>query len=157
VGAEMRARLAALILSLSFPALIAGVAHSTTLSDIEKQLMCQCGCTMVLASCQCGMAEEMRAEIQAKLDAGATPQQIIQDFVARYGEAVLSAPTKRGFNLTAWIVPFGAVVGGLAVLYFIVREFAKRGRERALELETGYPEELEAFSEKLDEELKDYL
>ena len=153
----MRARRAVLMFFLLLLLLIAGVAHPTTLSDIEKQLMCQCGCTMVLASCQCGMAEEMRAEIQAKLDAGVPPAKIIQDFVAMYGETVLAAPTKRGFNLTAWIVPFGAVAGGLALLYFIVREFAKRGREQSLELETEYPEELEGFSEKLDEELKEYL
>lgn len=153
----MRARRAALMICLLLLLLIAEVAHSTTLSDIEKQLMCQCGCTMVLASCQCGKAEEMRAEIQAKLDAGVPPAKIIQDFVAMYDETVLAAPTKRGFNLTAWVIPFGAVAAGLALLYFTVREFAKRGRERSLELEAEYPEELEEFSEQIDEELKNYL
>jgi cytochrome c-type biogenesis protein CcmH len=104
------------------------------------------------------MAEEMRAEIEAKLDAGISPEEIIQDFVAMYGETVLSAPTKRGFNLTAWVIPFGAIAGGLALLSLIVRGFAKRGRERSLELEAEYPEEeLEQFSEKIDEELKEYL
>jgi len=154
----MRARRAAPVILLLLLLLIAGVAHSTTLSEIEKQLMCQCGCGMVLASCQCSMAEEMRAEIQAKLDAGVPPDEIVQNFVAMYGETVLAAPTKRGFNLAAWIIPFGVVIAGLALLYFIVREFAKRGRKQSLELETEYPEkELEGFSEQLDEELKEYL
>ena len=152
----MRAHRAAPMILL-FLLLGAGVAHPTTLSEIEKQLMCQCGCTMVLASCQCGMAEEMRAEIQAKLDAGVPPDEIIQDFVARYGETVLSAPTKQGFNLAAWIIPFGVVIAGLTLLYFTLRRFTKRGREQSLELETEYPEELEGFSKQLDEELKDYL
>lgn len=151
----MKARRSALMILLLLLS-IAMVASSTTLSDIEKQLMCQCGCTMVLASCQCGMAEEMRAEIQAKLDAGVPPAEIIQGFVTMYGETVLAAPTKRGFNLTAWIVPFGAVAGGLALLALIVRQFAKRSRERSLEAE--YPEEeLERFSERIEEELKEYL
>jgi cytochrome c-type biogenesis protein CcmH len=43
-------------------------------------------------------------------------EQIIQQQVEKHGETVLSAPTKKGFNLTAWVVPFGALlVGGLGL------------------------------------------
>jgi len=110
---------------------------------------------MVLASCQCGSADRMRAEIQSKLDEGIPPEEIIGSFVAIYGEAVLSAPTKRGFNLAAWLIPLGAVVAGMMLLWFVVREFARR-RERPSEVQ--YPEEqLERFKKKLDEELRKYM
>ena len=50
------------------------------------------------------------------LESGITVEQIIQQQVTEYGETVLSAPTKAGFNLTAWVVPFGALlVGGVGL------------------------------------------
>jgi len=139
-------------LVLAWTALLAG---AVTLSDIEKQLMCMCGCGMVLSSCQCGTAEEFRAEIQAKLDQGIPPNQIIQDFVARYGETVLAAPTKSGFNLTAWVTPFVAVLLGLFTLFWIVRALAQRHRLQTVPPppETRHP----GFQKRLEERLKDYL
>ncbi|MFQ5794110.1 MAG: cytochrome c-type biogenesis protein CcmH [Candidatus Bipolaricaulia bacterium] len=134
---------------------------STPVSDIEDQLICQCGCTMVVSSCQCSVADEMRAEIAAKLEMGITSGQIIQGFVDRYGEAVLSAPTKRGFNLTAWVTPFVAVVAGLVLLYFIVRGLVSRGGqlvENRPPASANLDEETRArIREEIDEELKGYM
>lgn len=139
-----------------FPLFFPISAYPTPTSEIEKQLMCYCGCAMVLASCQCANAEKMRAEIQSKLDAGIPAQRIIQEYVAMHGEKVLSAPTKRGFNLTAWIAPFVAVAAGMMILYFLVREFVRRGKERLPRGE--HPGEgFDEFKMKVDEELKDYL
>ena len=132
-------------------------AHPAALSEIEKGLMCYCGCAgMVLSSCQCATAEKMRANIQSKLDQGVPPERIIQDYVAMYGEKILSAPTKRGFNLTAWIAPFVGVAAGLVFLYFIAREFVRRGRKRLADaVHSGeIPAQMRV---ELDEELKDYL
>ena len=46
------------------------------------------------------------------LESGLTVDQIVQQQVEKYGETVLSAPTKNGFNLTAWVIPFGALMIG---------------------------------------------
>ena len=46
------------------------------------------------------------------LDSGLTVEQIIKSQVDEYGETVLSAPTKFGFNLTAWVMPFMALIAG---------------------------------------------
>ncbi len=49
--------------------------------------------------------------------------QIIQAFVAEYGQTVLSAPPKKGFNLTAWAIPFlGFVLGGTVLFSFLKRQ-----------------------------------
>jgi len=50
--------------------------------------------------------------IEQKLAKGESATGIVQFFVAQYGEQVLSAPTKKGFNLTAWITPFVAILAG---------------------------------------------
>jgi cytochrome c-type biogenesis protein CcmH len=141
-------------------------ADQGALRTLKNQLICQCGCNLVLASCQdmmeCGVAQRMTDEIALRLTEGQSPEQIVGSFVARYGKAVLSAPPKRGFDLTAWITPFVALIAGLVVLYFIVRQLVEQGRRRREEaLPEPNPEltaeERERFREELQKELKDYL
>ncbi|MCH6580324.1 MAG: cytochrome c-type biogenesis protein CcmH [Nitrospinae bacterium] len=91
---------------------------ATQMADLENALMCQCDdkCGKVLINCTCDTSKETRHTLMAKLGSGLTVDQIIQQYVDKYGETVLSAPTKTGFNLTAWITPFAAlVIGGFGV------------------------------------------
>ncbi|NIQ00326.1 MAG: hypothetical protein GWM98_07745 [Nitrospinaceae bacterium] len=84
------------------------------LSDLENALMCTCDdkCGKVLVNCTCSTADETRAQFAQMLDSGLTVEQIIQGQVDKHGEKVLSAPTKKGFNLTAWVTPFVALLAG---------------------------------------------
>jgi len=88
------------------------------LADLENALMCKCDdkCGKVLINCTCATSDKTRAEFTKLLESGLTKEQIIQMQVDKYGETVLSAPTKNGFNLTAWVAPFAALlVGGLGI------------------------------------------
>ncbi len=113
--------------------LLMAFAVTPVLADIEidtiqQNLMCQCGCTMVLYSCDCGTAEQMRGEIKTMLGEGKTQQQVLDYYVGKYGEKVLAAPTKQGFNLTAYITPFlGIVVAGSSI-FLVLRQWVFRGK-----------------------------
>ena len=88
------------------------------LADLENALMCKCDdkCGKVLMNCTCSTAAKTRKKFTKMLESGITVEQIIQQQVAKHGETVLSAPTKAGFNLTAWVMPFGALlVGGMGL------------------------------------------
>ncbi len=87
---------------------------ATVLGDIENAVMCKCDdkCGKVLINCNCDTSEKTRTEILKQLESGLTKEQIIQTFVDKYGETVLSAPTKEGFNLMAWVTPFAMILGG---------------------------------------------
>ena len=64
----------------------------------------------------------MRAEVNEKLNAGMTDDQVLKSFVEKYGTAVLAAPAFSGlFNKTAWLTPFAALVIGLAGLMFYLK------------------------------------
>ncbi len=137
-------------------------ANSATVSDISKELVCQCGCTMVLSNCthaECGSREAMTALIGQKLAQGQSEKEIIQSFVDQYGEQVLAAPPKRGFNLVAWVLPFVAILGGGGVIYIALKKWVWQGRQpptiAAAEAEEGDEEyehrvekELEEFTER---------
>ena len=84
------------------------------LQDLENALMCKCDdkCGKVLINCTCSTSDKTRAKFTKMLESGLTVEQIIKSQVDKYGETVLSAPTKFGFNLTAWVMPFVALIAG---------------------------------------------
>ncbi len=94
------------------------VGAAAVLADLENALMCKCDdkCGKVLINCTCSTADKTRKKFSKMLESGLTVEQIIKQQVEEHGETVLSAPTKKGFNLTAWIIPFGALlVGGIGI------------------------------------------
>ena len=99
-------------------AISGSVNAGAILADLENALMCKCDdkCGKVLINCTCSTAAKTRKKFTKMLESGLTVEQIIQQQVTEYGETVLSAPTKTGFNLTAWVMPFGALlVGGVGL------------------------------------------
>jgi cytochrome c-type biogenesis protein CcmH len=100
---------------------VAGAA-TATLDGVANKLSCFCGTCphLAVSQCTCSKADEIRAEIKQKIAQGMTEQQIINSFVAEYGQTVLSAPPKSGFNLSVWMIPFLAfVVGGIVLFAFL--------------------------------------
>ena len=96
--------------------------------EAAAQLVCQCSCHEQLTVCamqNCGSATPMRAEIREKLQAGMTVEKIVDGFVASIGKQALAAPTLKGFDLTAWIMPFVIFALGLIVVSWIVVRMAR--------------------------------
>ena len=155
----MKLRIIAILLAamLAIVALATPVYAAVASKDVEKQLMCQCGCTMVVDVCDCETANQMRDKIAELIGQGQDKNQIVAYFVGEYGEKILSAPTKKGFNLVAWVVPFAAVIIGGTALYFILRAWARRGKGCGEEVAAALPvsvEESEEYRDRLQSELK---
>ena len=132
-------------------------ADSATVSDISKQLICQCGCTLVLANCthvECHSREAMTAFIEQEIAGGQSESQIVQSFVDQYGEQVLASPPKRGFNLVAWVTPFVAILVGGVVVYIALKKWARRGRYSPVSTVAEAGDE--DYKRQLDKELEEY-
>ena len=109
---------------------VSGVEAGALLEDLENQLMCKCDdkCGKVLINCTCSTSDKTRAKFSKMLESGITVEQIVKMQVDKYGETVLSAPTKFGFNLTAWMTPFVALVaGGFGVRKVLLAWVCKKG------------------------------
>lgn len=132
-----------------------GLALGVTMGQVATELMCTCGCTMVLDSCTCGTSDQMRAQIQKMIDGGQSKDQILGYYVSQFGEKILSAPTKKGFNLTAWVIPFVSVAAAAAVLYYVVSRWVApaRKREEVVTEQATVPSH-NKYRRKLEEELK---
>lgn len=147
-------------LSLIFILIISPLsAWALSVNDVAGDLICNCGCGKLLNVCEMKNAKEMKKLIQKKIDASWSKERIIKYFVRMYGEKILAAPTKRGFNLTAWITPFLAIaIGGLVISLIIIQWV--RGRRKITgenEPESKIEEEVKSeYEEKLEKELKDF-
>jgi len=71
------------------------------------------------------LAQDMRAVVRDQLRAGKTPDEIRAYFVSKYGEWILLEPAMRGLNILLYAFPVILVVGGLALVVFLVRRWSK--------------------------------
>jgi len=103
------------------------------IADLENALMCKCDdeCGKVMINCTCDTSKETRQDFRKKLESGLTVEQVIQVYVDKYGETVLSAPTKSGFNLTAWLTPFAAILGGGLGIRKVVQAWLRKNGSTA--------------------------
>lgn len=143
-----------------FLGLTSPLSAATQMANLENALMCKCDdkCGKVMINCTCDTSKKTREDFRQKLASGLTVDQVVQIYVDQYGETVLSAPSKSGFNLTAWITPFAAlIVGGIGVRK-IIRSWIQKGATRPdepLEDSESMPqnEESDAHSNRLKDEL----
>jgi cytochrome c-type biogenesis protein CcmH len=134
--------------------------NDAQIQAIEQKLACNCGCTLDVFTCRttdfsCTYSPKLHREVLALRDQGKTAQQILDAFVAKYGEQALMAPKPRGgFNLAGYLLPGALVAAGGAglLLYVGRRKAAVSSAERARAPEStpaGSPEELERLRREL--------
>jgi cytochrome c-type biogenesis protein CcmH/NrfF len=102
---------------------------ATRFNELGHQMMCICSCNQILLECNhvgCPDSDGMRNELMAALSRGDSDSLVEQAFVQKYGPTVLAAPTKTGFDRTAWIVPFVALAFGLGLVVLVVRSWKNR-------------------------------
>lgn len=126
----MRKRLlhVALLCILAVPMLGAG-APSSRFDALGHKLMCVCGCGQVLLECNhvgCPDSDREITELRAQLTTGLPDERVFNWFVNKYGPTVLAAPLRGGFDIVAWVVPFAALLLGIALVVFLIRVWRRR-------------------------------
>jgi cytochrome c-type biogenesis protein CcmH len=134
--------------------------NSAEIQAIEQQLACNCGCTLDVFTCRttdfsCTYSPALHREVLALHDQGKTSREILDVFVAKYGEKALMAPKPRGFNLWGYLLP-GAAVGAAALTLVAVlrrREAASAAASQPVAPSpvSASPEELERLRAALEE------
>jgi cytochrome c-type biogenesis protein CcmH len=133
--------------------------NSAEIQTIEKRLACNCGCTLDVFTCRttdfsCTYSPALHREVLALRASGKTAQEILDAFVAKYGEKALMAPEPHGFNLAGYLLPGAAIAAGAAGLFLFIsrRKLALAGTPLApLDPATGTPEEMERLRRALGE------
>jgi cytochrome c-type biogenesis protein CcmH len=105
------------------------VARADALDDGTRRIALQLQCPVCegqnAADSPSGLATDMRRVIRTKLAAGEPDQQIIDEFVASYGDSILTEPPKRGISLGVWLGPTLGVALGALVLGVLLRTWRR--------------------------------
>lgn len=122
------ALIGALVLGTLAPTAAVHAATDEEIREAADRLVCYCGtCSGLTAGeCTCGTAAGIRERISAQLDAGLTPDQVVAAWVEERGEQVLAVPTRSGFNLVGWIMPFAVTLVATAVVLLILMRWRRQ-------------------------------
>jgi cytochrome c-type biogenesis protein CcmH len=105
--------------------------------DLEHQLHCQCGCNLDVYTCRttdfsCSVSPAMHADVMGLVSGGHPAAEILAAFKSVYGERVLMAPGKSGFNLVGYYTPFVALGAGAVVVAALLKRWKSRAPAVAL-------------------------
>ena len=133
-------------LTLATTALAAGPPVQ---ADLEAEIVCPT-CKTTLDQSSAPIAVRMKAYIRERIAAGDSSAEIKAQLVDQFGPGVLAEPSKRGFDLLAWLLPLGAVVVGAVVVGAHAVTWSKRRTAAADPATDDLDPDLER---RLDEEL----
>ncbi|HLZ44935.1 MAG TPA: cytochrome c-type biogenesis protein CcmH [Gemmatimonadales bacterium] len=136
---------------------ITAADNDAHIQAIEKKLRCTCGCGLDIYTCRttdfsCTYSPALHKEVLRLAGQGQTAQQVIDAFVAQYGQAALMAPPRRGFNLLGYYLPRALIVIAGAVLVFLLYRWTRESQTPAPASAPpldATPEELERLRQEL--------
>ena len=140
----MRVSIYTLILVVFSVLILSFEVRGVTVQEVARELECPCDCPLVLEDCNMSCGLEWKEEIGEMIKKGMTKDEIVQNFIERYGEACRITPYKRikgkfyqytrGFDTKDWIILWGGVsIWGLVIftgIFLITRRLLFRKRER---------------------------
>jgi cytochrome c-type biogenesis protein CcmH len=146
-------------LLLALMLVMPSLAHADALDEGVRRVGLQLQCPVCegqnVADSPSGLAGDMRNVIRTKLTAGESDQQILDEFVASYGDSILTEPPKRGISLGVWVGPVIGLLLGIGLVALLLRAW-RRPRPRAalatpngVMLDPDVADEFQQFREEL--------
>jgi cytochrome c-type biogenesis protein CcmH len=119
--------------------------------QIERELIAPCCWTQTVAEHRSEAAEKVRQEVREMVGKGMSHPQIVEAFVAKYGERIMAAPRPRGFYLTAYVLPGLGILFGVGIVALLLRRWRPSPAKPAPPPEPRDP----AYLERVERELKE--
>jgi cytochrome c-type biogenesis protein CcmH len=134
---------------LSFAA--QGNKDADLVREIEDNLIAPCCWSQPVSQHYSEVAEQIRTEVRAMVAEGMTRDEILDHYVAIYGERILATPRAEGFNMLAYVLPWAALVFGAWLLIVL----AKRLRSPApspIPVDVPYAR----YASRIEREMKEF-
>lgn len=101
-----------------------GVVSLNQINNIARQIISPCCWKQTVDVHPSETSDKIKRAIEAALKDGQTEEEIINRFVAEYGERILAIPKASGFNWMLWILPAVILIAGSFVLIMILRRIS---------------------------------
>src|SRR5216683_685335 len=101
--------------------------------DVASQLKCLVCQGESVADSPATLSQQMRGIIRQQLQSGKSEQEVIQYFETRYGDRILWSPPWQGFTALAWLVPIALLLGGILLLFLVLRSWQSQSDKSPLD------------------------
>ena len=115
---------------------------------LSNELRCPTCQGLSVKDSEAGFSNSIKDKIRELIKHKKTDKEIRGYFIERYGEWILRAPPKKGFNLVLWILPGAGIVIGLLWVVFRSKSLVTNSQHEELAQLTSEEEQ------KLKEDLK---
>ncbi len=88
--------------------------------DMTSHLICPCECAMVISTCDCATAVQVKNEIAQMKDTGFSEKQIFSALQTEYGKEILAHPQKD--SLPLWVAGISVGVIAVALGFVLIRK-----------------------------------
>jgi len=89
---------------------------------IEAMLMAPCCWAQQVSLHQSPASDEIKQTVRRLLADGKTQQQILDQYVAEYGDRILAEPPARGFSAALYVAPWIFLAGSIGLVVVVVRK-----------------------------------
>ncbi len=158
---KRRLLLVLLVITASFYTVALVQAQATYPTDddvnaVAKKLYCPVCPNTPLDVCETRACADWRQQIREQLADGWTEDQVMDYFVAQYGEQVLAEPERSGFTSLVWILPAVALSLGLIVAVQTLRSW--RAGQQQIETAVPTPPDIDPETKaKIERELQELV
>ncbi len=101
-------------------------SRAARIAGLESEIKCPVCADLSIAQSNAAAAVDLRNEVHAMVEAGATDAAVRARVVSQYGSGVLLVPASSGVDLWIWLTPVllgVALAGGLGLFLFRRRRF----------------------------------
>jgi len=92
------------------------------LNKLSQELRCLVCQNETLADSRADLAEDLRDEIRQQMKAGKSDKEIVAFLTDRYGQFILYRPQVTPTTYLLWFGPFVLLLGGLALLFYYIKQ-----------------------------------
>jgi cytochrome c-type biogenesis protein CcmH len=128
-------------------------------SRIDGKLIAPCCYTQTIAVHDSQKAQELKMQVRLLIAQGNDEKQILNTFVAQYGEKILAAPRASGFNWLAYLFPMLVVLVAMAGVAMLVLRW-RDGRGEPVAIPVRSQEDpsggVDPLRRRLEDELAHY-
>lgn len=115
---------------------------------LSNELRCPTCQGLSVKDSEAGFSNSIKDKIHELMKLGKTDKEIKEYFIERYGEWILRAPPKKGFNLVLWILPGAGI--GIGLLWVMILSKRWVTKPQLEELAQLTPEEERKLKEDLE-------
>jgi cytochrome c-type biogenesis protein CcmH len=99
---------------------------------VGGKIMCMCGCDQLLLKCNhvgCPYSARMISQLRDNLAKSSNDADVLNFFRREWGVTSVVEPSRHGFELLAWVLPFAGLGTGMLLVVLVARKWKLRPAE----------------------------